>query len=63
MGGAAIIGAVGGLVAVGLADIFTGGVAAIATPAEATLGAGLIAGGVLFIGDGVNSCSGTGLNQ
>ena len=63
LGAGAVVGAISGLVVAGLADVFTGGIAAVGTPAEATLGAGLIAGGVLLVGDGINSCNGSGLNQ
>ncbi|MET4706095.1 RHS repeat-associated protein, partial [Frigoribacterium sp. UYMn621] len=61
VGAAAIVAGVGTAVAAGLADVFTGGVAILASAGEALALAGLVSGGVLFIGDGINSCNGSGI--
>ena len=63
VGAAAILAGVGTAVAAGSADVFTGGVAILASAGEAVAVAGLVSGGVLFVGDGINSCNGTGISQ
>lgn len=49
--------------AAGSADVFTGGVAILGSAEEAVAVAGLVSGGVLFGGDGLNSCNGTGFRS
>ena len=63
VGAAAILAGIGTGVAAGLADIFSGGVAILASAGEAVAVAGLVSGGVLFIGDGINSSNGTGISR
>ena len=63
VGAAGILAGVGTGVAAGLADIFSGGVAILGSAGEAVAVAGLVSGGVLFVGDGINSCNGTGISQ
>ena len=63
VGAAAILAGVGTGVAAGLADLFTGGVAILSSAGEAVAVASLASGGVLFVGDGINSCNGTGISQ